>query len=231
MRPSFFFCLYLLLCGCASASDTPHVAVAMSLRPILTQLHAAHPDIPRPHYTFAASGLLQQQILQGAPFAAFLSAGSAHTERLRVFERKVLAHNPLHVVSTQAPCPPSLAGLVTGTGTLGIGNPRTVPVGRYAREALAPYWERLQPRLRQTENAYQNVLYLKKGAVQQAVVYQSDLQAFPSLSSCFPLPLAVPVLALRLDKTPQLDNWWQWIQSPAVKAALQEAGLTPEGKP
>jgi len=59
---------------------------------------------------------------------------------------------------------------------LGIGNPATVPVGRYTQEALtqAGLWETLQPRLIMGESVRQVLDYVSRGEVDAGFVFATD---------------------------------------------------------
>lgn len=135
-------------------------------------------------FNFAASGVLLRQMEQGAPVDVLLSAdeetmaqavgkGLADPAGVRVF-----AANEL-VVATPASAPVlgALAGLAgPGIGRIALGNPDTVPAGRYAREALtrAGLWETLSPRFIFAESVRQALDYLVRQEVDAALVYATD---------------------------------------------------------
>ena len=58
-----------------------------------------------------------------------------------------------------------------------IGNPKTVPAGQYARQALKnlKLWSRLEPRLVLAENVRQVLDYVVRGEVEAGIVYGSDV--------------------------------------------------------
>jgi molybdate transport system substrate-binding protein len=57
-----------------------------------------------------------------------------------------------------------------------VGNPATVPVGRYTQEALtqAGLWEALQPKLILGESVRQVLDYVSRGEVDAGFVYATD---------------------------------------------------------
>jgi molybdate transport system substrate-binding protein len=58
-----------------------------------------------------------------------------------------------------------------------IGNPKTVPAGEYAQEALRnlKMWDQLQSRLVLAENVRQVLDYVARGEVEAGIVYASDV--------------------------------------------------------
>ena len=59
---------------------------------------------------------------------------------------------------------------------VGLGNPATVPVGRYSKEALAQagLWEALQPKLIMGESVRQVLDYVSRGEVDAGFVFATD---------------------------------------------------------
>ena len=57
-----------------------------------------------------------------------------------------------------------------------IGNPASVPAGRYAKEALQYYnvWDTLQPSLILCINVRQVLDYVSRGEVEAGIVYSTD---------------------------------------------------------
>jgi molybdate transport system substrate-binding protein len=61
---------------------------------------------------------------------------------------------------------------------LAIGDPKTVPVGQYAREALEKLtlWDKLESRLVLGANVAAVLAYLQRGEVSLAIVYRTEVQ-------------------------------------------------------
>jgi molybdate transport system substrate-binding protein len=74
----------------------------------------------------------------------------------------------------------SVSGLKDLTGPavqrLAVGNPATVPAGRYAREALeqAGLWDTLSPKFILAESVRQVLDYVRRGEVDAGLVYSTD---------------------------------------------------------
>src|SRR5690606_27912959 len=138
-----------------------------SFRDIATAYEKANPGT-RVDLNFAASGVLLQQIARGAPGDVLASADQATTDQaagrglLEAGSRKVFAGNHMWVVvPPQArQRPTSLAALVApGIERVAIGNPDSVPVGRYARSALqqAGIWPAIRAKTISTQNVRQSL--------------------------------------------------------------------------
>lgn len=136
-------------------------------------------------FNFAASGPLFQQIAQGAPVDVFASAdqktmNQAQEKGLIVpASRKDFVSNTLVLI---APQESKLA--LTGPKDLvdaavkrvGVGNPASVPAGRYTQEGLTKggVWETLQPKLILGESVRQVLDYVSRGEVDAGFVFATD---------------------------------------------------------
>lgn len=135
-------------------------------------------------FTFGSSGQLASQIEHGAPVDLFISASPVETERLAIggridlATRTTLAGNRLVVVVPRGTEPPEdLAGLAAPRfARIAIGNPRIVPAGRYARQALVATGiaDVVLSRLVYADNAVQIVDLVVRGEVDAAVIYATD---------------------------------------------------------
>jgi molybdate transport system substrate-binding protein len=137
-------------------------------------------------FNLGASGLLQKQIESGAPVDVFASAGKKQMDELQaqgyIFEetRRDFARNALVLIVPSNSGLPirSLAGLADPqVGRVAIGNPKTVPAGQYAGEALRRLnlWAGLQSRLVLAENVRQVLDYVARGEADAGLVYASDV--------------------------------------------------------
>jgi len=135
-------------------------------------------------YNFGSSGTLQQQIEQGAPVDLFISAGRNQMDEL---ERKNLI-----IKETRANLLGNDLVLVTGkenntikgfrelvkpeVKNIGIGNPETVPAGKYAQEALTfmKLWDPVMPKLVRAKDVRQVLAYVETGNAEAGLVYRSD---------------------------------------------------------
>jgi molybdate transport system substrate-binding protein len=142
----------------------------------------------RINFNFGASGALQKQIEAGAPVDVFASAGQAQMEALASQalilpeSQRDFARNTL-VLITPANQTATLKDFADLTGAtikrLAVGNPKTVPAGQYAQQALTRLglWQQLQPRLVLAEDVRQVFDYVARGEVEAGLVYASDVRA------------------------------------------------------
>lgn len=213
------------------------VASAISLRPVIKALQSEFSEGKSLRFSFSSSGVIRQQIINGAPYDIFLSAGTKEIKKLQqagiAGDIYPLMHNPLVIASDKksvSPCDPQ--SLLTQTDKIAVGNPLTVPVGYAAQQALASHWKQLLPQLIYTENAYQNIVYLRNQAVQYAVIYQSDLKAYPKTHACwtFDKNSGVQVTAFVLHKSathPLQKQWLTFLRSPKIQKRWIAAGFSP----
>jgi molybdate transport system substrate-binding protein len=136
-------------------------------------------------YNFAASGPLLQQIAQGAPVDVFASAdqktmNQAQEKKLIVpATRKNFVSNRL-VLIVPIDSKLTVSGLKDLTGPqvkrVAVGNPTTVPAGRYTKEALekAGLWDKLSPKFILAESVRQVLDYVSRGEVDTGFVYSTD---------------------------------------------------------
>jgi len=136
-------------------------------------------------FNFAASGPLLQQIASGAPADVMAVAdqktmNQAQEKNLIVpGSRKVFARNELVLISpkdskTQVKRLQDLT--LPEVKRIAIGNPETVPVGRYTQEALdnEGLWKELEPKLISANTVRQVLDYVSRGEVDAGFVFSSE---------------------------------------------------------
>ncbi|MCJ0764484.1 molybdate ABC transporter substrate-binding protein [Variovorax terrae] len=136
-------------------------------------------------FNFAASGVLLQQISQGAPVDVFASADQETMNRgvdqklIDVETRKDFATNSL-VLIEPAKDGPGLKALADLNGPavrkIAIGKTATVPVGRYTKQVLdsANLWAALEPKFVQADSVRQVLDYVSRGEAEAGFVYRTD---------------------------------------------------------
>ncbi|AFY67758.1 molybdenum ABC transporter, periplasmic molybdate-binding protein [Geitlerinema sp. PCC 7407] len=198
-----------LVSGCRdrpvrSAGITLTVGIAASLidlfRAIQPVFEAQEPTVSL-RFTVAASGLLQRQIEQRAPIDVFASAGEAQMDALAAQSlllpnsRAVFVQNRLVIVQPagQDPWIRALEDLgQPRLRRLALGNPETVPAGRYARAALesAGLYQPLAQaqKLVFAENVRQALTYVEQGNVDAGLVYATDARGRDRAQVVYTLP-------------------------------------------
>jgi len=185
------------------------VSAAASLRDAFTEI-AREFERANPQHkvllNLGASGQLLQQISRGAPVDVFASADQdtmdrAQTQNLVFRETRVnFTRNALvlSVPIAATTVPTTLADLTTGDfARIAIGNPDSVPAGRYAKSALdkAKLWDTLKPRLVNTQNVRQALDYVARREADAGFVYLTDAVLMPErIRVAFTVPLDADVL-------------------------------------
>jgi molybdate transport system substrate-binding protein len=156
-------------------------------------------------FNFASSGQLLQQITRGAPVDVFASADQETMDRAEKQSllvrgtRKNFVSNKLVLVvpSGSSLAPKSLEDLKAGdVKRIALANPETVPVGRYAKQALeaAGLFDTLKEKYIPTTNVRQSLDYAGRGEVDAAFVYLTDALIMPNrVKVAFEVPLSVPI--------------------------------------
>jgi molybdate transport system substrate-binding protein len=174
--------------GAAYAQQELLVSAAASLTNAFTdvgkQFETANPGV-KVVLNFAASGALMQQIDKGAPVDVFASADQktmdqAKEKNLILTEtRKDFVSNGLVLIVPKG-SKLAIKGVTdlseSKIARIAMGNPETVPAGRYAQEVLskAGLWEKLKPKLIYAENVRQALDYVSRGEVDAGFVFATD---------------------------------------------------------
>jgi molybdate transport system substrate-binding protein len=179
--------LTLLAPLCASAQELV-VSAAASLTNAFKEMGAAfeqtHPGV-KVVYNFAASGPLLQQIAQGAPADVFASADQESMDRAQQQNLIVAGTRTDFVANKLVLVTPadstvvvkSLADLTKPeVKRIAVGNPASVPAGRYAKGALeaAKLWEPLQPKFVYADSVRQALAYVARAEAEAGFVYATD---------------------------------------------------------
>ncbi len=198
MTPRIAALLLLLALGASGGEparaepEAVLVSAAISLRDALgdaaSRFEAAHAGA-RIVLNTAASGVLVRQIEEGAPADLYVSASPDEIARLERARRiapgsaKVLASNRLVVVVAAGDRPPRALDELKETrfDRIAIGNPRTVPAGRYAERALRTLglWQAVAPRLVLGESVRQVLDWVARGEAAAGLVYATDAKILP----------------------------------------------------
>lgn len=164
------------------------ISAAASLTDVLNEIKPKfedeHLDIVLT-FNFGSSGKLAQMIRQGAPSDVFLSASGTDMDKLQsealILEdtRSNFAENEL-VLITNKEQPTNLTSFEEISSAnakhFAIGEPESVPVGRYTKEVLEHLglWGSLQGSLVLGSDVRQVLTHVEMGNAQIGVVYSSD---------------------------------------------------------
>jgi molybdate transport system substrate-binding protein len=233
----------------ADAGQLPiTVFAAASLTNVLQQLgdgFTKQTSIPV-RFSFAASSALARQIENGAPADVFFSADLEWMDYLqtrnliqRDTRRDVLGNRLVLVAPADSKIELKIAprfplAKVLGTGRLATGDPDSVPVGRYAREALTTLgvWNDVADRMVRADSVRSALAFVDRGEAPLGIVYETDalidkhvrvVDVFPANSH---LPIIYP-MALTSAAKPNAARFVAYIRGPAGEAAFKAYGFTP----
>lgn len=240
----------LLLAACSQdeAATGPVVLAASSLQEALEDAAdgwaaAGH---ARPVLSFAGSAALARQVAAGAPGDLFISADEEWMDSLaakRLVDsatRRTIAGNRLVLVAP-AGQPVSLAlapgvdlaARIGRSGHLAIGDPQTVPAGRYGKAALTALgaWPQVAGRLAIADSVRGALALVARGEAQLGVVYATDARAEPGVQVVaeFPAgsypPVRYPVAVLAASTHPDAAGFADFLASDDGQAILARHGF------
>lgn len=193
---AFALLLTVLGCGGSSVSGDDQggrrellVATASSLRNVMPELERAFEAAGGPDLVinYGSSGVLRRQVQGGAPVDVVVFASPVEVDDLigrgllNQDSRTVLAFNDL-VLITPAGGPEDVSfrtlGELSDDALIGIGDPSSVPAGRYGKEALTQLgtWDQLEGRAVFAGNVGVALAYARRGEVAASIVYATDAQ-------------------------------------------------------
>jgi molybdate transport system substrate-binding protein len=233
-----------LACSMALAGEiTVSAAASLSnaFKEVAQGFEAQHPG-SKVLLNFAASGALLQQLAKGAPVDVLASADQETLDQaakqglIQPASRRDFARNTLVLVVPAASklAPKSLAELARPAyGKVAIGNPASVPVGRYARSALAAarLWPAVSAKAVNTLNVRQSLDYVARGEVDAGFVYATDARLMADkVKVAFAVPLGeairYPIASTTAAANPrQAKSFIDYVLSPAGQAILARYGF------
>ena len=203
------------------------VSAAISLKEAFTELgktFEAGQKGRRVQFNFGASGDLVRQIAGGAPVDVFASAGLKEMDELErqgltVPGSRVNFAGNIVVLAIPATSPVLIESfsdlLRKEVKKIAIGNPATVPAGRYAEQVLKSLklWEPLKDKLIFAENVRQVLDYVARNEVDAGLVYATDAATkSKELKKVLPapegshLPVVYPLAAVKGGKNEGLSR-------------------------
>lgn len=151
-------------------------------------------------FNFAASNILAQQILAGAPADIFFSADEATMDALEKQNlivkdtRKDLLGNSLVVITPVHGLKISEPGslLKPAIRHFSIGDPEAVPAGIYAKAWLvkAGFWEALKPKVVPAESVRAAMAVVESGNAEAGIVYKTDAATSKKVWIALSIPVA-----------------------------------------
>lgn len=205
-------CIAAIPAWAADITVSAAASLTNAFQDIGREFEAANPG-SKILFNFGSSGQLVQQITRGAPVDAFASADQESMDRAEkggAIERNSrfnFVRNEMVVVvpANSTSMVASLADLkATAFARITIGNPDSVPAGRYAKLALdqAGLWDALKEKMINTQNVRQALDYVVRGEADAGFVYATDARLLPArvkaaIKVDVPADILYPVAATR----------------------------------
>lgn len=223
------------------------ISAAISLQNTLQDIaglyHEQHPNATV-HLNLGASGTLQRQIEQGAPVDLFISAAPSEMDALENKDLILRDTRQNLVTNSVVLIAPAGRNLIHHFQDLAapfvkvvaIGDPRSVPAGKYAEEVLTHFglYSKLEPKFVLASDVRQVLTYVETGNADAGIVYETDalttqrvtvvLTAPPGSHSPVIYPVAVIKTSRDLAAAKALESFLLGPQSAAV---FRKYGFSP----
>ncbi|ADC86894.1 molybdate ABC transporter substrate-binding protein [Staphylococcus lugdunensis] len=241
--------LVLILAGCSSggndkkddkkssSSDSKQelrISAAASLADVSKALEKEfkkdHKDA-KVTFNYGGSGALRQQIEKGAPADVFMSANTKDVDALKdnVHDTYNYAHNKLVLIGDKDSTQSSVKDL-KGNEKLALGEVKTVPAGKYAKQYLDDQhlYNAVKDKIVYAKDVKQVLNYVEKGNAQMGFVYKTDLytnkQRNDKVNEIKEVELKKPITykAGATSNSKLAKEWMDFLKSDKAKAILKD---------
>jgi molybdate transport system substrate-binding protein len=225
------------------------ISAAISLKEALDEIQIPfrtyHPDTTL-HFNLSGSGTLQRQIEQGAPVDVFISASPKEMDSLEAKglilagTRRDLAKNRVVLV-----VPSGKSGIKSfqdltraETKLIAVGEPQTVPAGKYAQEVLTHFgiYDDLKSKLVLAKDVRQVLTYVATGNADAGIVYATDAQTTTrvKVAAIAPeeshSPVIYPVGVIKSSKNPSAaKEFIEFLLGRRGRSVFEKYGFTTSG--
>jgi molybdate transport system substrate-binding protein len=235
----------LMACSFMVPAGELTVSAAASLTDAFKEIGRAF-EVQQPgtevRFNFAASDALVQQLAAGAPVDVLATADqdsmdkAAAQKLIEPATRSNFARNTLVAIAStdSTRVPEGLPDLERAdVERIALGNPTSVPAGRYARDALerAGRWPALEAKAIYTQNVRQALDYVARAEVDVAFVYATDAairkdQVRVAFTVATEVPINYPIAAIA-GKSAEARRFLDYVLSPRGQAMLARYGFLP----
>ena len=170
-------------------------------------------------FNFAASSVLARQIEEGAPADLIVSADEAKLDALEKkglllpgTRKSILSNTLVVVVPADSTLKIKSAKDLIGSDIkkIAVGEPRSVPVGIYAKEYLEKLgiWEKLSDKIVPSENVRAALAAVESGNMEAGIVYKTDALISKKVKVAFEVPelegpkISYPLAVIKDSKLP-----------------------------
>jgi molybdate transport system substrate-binding protein len=196
--------------------------------------------------SFAASSALAKQVEAGAPADVFLSADlkwmTYLVDKGLVKKEQVvkLLGNRLVLVGAPDFSKPLTIGQdfplaeALGDGRIAMGEPKSVPAGKYGREALEHFgvWKAVEPKVAAADNVRAALQLVARDEAPLGIVYETDAKAeagvrvigvFPKESHA---PIIYPIAPVAASTNASAQDFLSFLNGAEAQAIFKQAGFT-----
>jgi molybdate transport system substrate-binding protein len=241
-------CLLGLQAFAADSEKTLTVFAAASLTNVLQDLgdtFTKDTSIPV-RFSFGASSALARQIENGSRADLFFSADLEWMDYLQsrnliqaatrhdMLGNQLVLIAPLDSKISLKIAPHFALAAAIGTSRLATGDPDSVPVGRYAHEALANLgvWDEVAARLVRADSVRSALAFVDRGEAALGIVYATDAMIDKNVRviGMFPADSHMPIIypaALTSGARADAGKFLAYIRGPAGDLAFRHYGFTP----
>jgi len=193
--------------------------------------------------SYAGSSTLAKQIEAGAPADIFISADTQWMDYLQN-KKLVAANDRLNLLGNRlvliTPKGRSLKVKLDKTtdpnkaftGKICTGDTKSVPVGKYAKQAFTNlgWWNRIEPKLVETEDVRAALNFVARGECQVGIVYATDAAISKDVTvvGVFPENIHSPIIypVGMVKKNPSSTKFYQFLQSNQAKVVFKKYGFS-----
>ena len=191
--------------------------------------------------SYAASGPLAQQIVNGADADIFISADTKWadylTEKKLVAQKRDALGNRLVIVvpndsKLEIKKPENL--IAKSIEHIAIGEPDSVPAGKYAKQALTKLelWDKLKDKMAPAQDVRQALTFVETGAAEAGIVYATDAAISKKVRVAFEFPenltgpIRYPIVLLTQGKgKPEAELFFRYLNSPEAVKIFKKYGF------
>jgi len=229
--------------------DEVTVSAAISLKDALDEIShlysTQHPGAEL-HFNLGGSGTLQRQIEQGAPVDIFISASPKEMDSLQSQglllpnTRKNLARNSVVLIVPAGSTSISSFQDLTKAAvkTVAVGEPQTVPAGKYAHEVLTHFgiYDQLKQKLVLAKDVRQVLTYVETGNADAGIVYATDAKISKKVIVVATAPedshspVVYPAAVIKNSKNAAAaKTFLDFLASEKARTVFQKYGFIPAG--
>ena len=233
----------------SASADELTVSAAISLKDALDEishLYSADHPAAKVHVNLGSSGTLQRQIEQGAPVDIFISASPKEMDSLQSQglllpgTRKDLVKNSVVLIVPAGSTTVSDFQDLTKAAvkTVAVGEPQTVPAGKYAQEVLTHFgiYDQVKPKLVLAKDVRQVLTYIETGNADAGIVYATDAKISKKVTVVATAPenshspVVYPASVIKNSTNPAASKaFLEFLAGEKARTVFEKYGFVPAG--